>query len=341
MAPPRHVFKPLAFGMWKIKNTTNYRLLDRLDKTLVRPLLRCIVGASTTQSSVRQSIEYLSLKGATRSVVDISLSKKINGRSLEDVLNRFASKSTRTQATQVASLYFAQRREVHGGRYGIPIRDVPPEINTAFSKYLYDELFDDPDIWTQLRSPGFNRAVFHKNFRTDNRFPSSCPYCDLDTINGEGNYVVEHFLPRKHFPLLALDPFNLFTACNSCNTSGAGKGTRVEPSAGTPYFIQAGDHLRFVRDDASQKVTLTAERSFPPVSGLIGLLSLELRYGTENVYHQLRGRTRALEQALDQHHRLEGHPLPRSEVTGYISSFNAGAPLFFALCSWARHEYIP
>lgn len=245
-----------------------------------------------------------------------------------------------SQAAGVESLYFAQRRDLRAGRYGLPIRATPPEIKQAFSEYLYEGLFDNADIWAQLGSTGFNRAAFHDNYRKDNQYPSACPYCDLDTINGQGNYIVEHFLPRTHFPLLSLDSFNLFTACNACNTAPAGKGVRVVPSAGSPYFIQAGDHLRFTRDDRLLTISLAPERSFPPVGGLIGLLQLHVRYGTPNSYYQLRGRTGAFEQAMDPL-LASGHQFDPDFVIGYISQFNAGAPLFFALRSWVRHEYIP
>lgn len=326
--------------MWKIVNSTNSRVLGRLDRMLIRPMLRCLTGGARTGVVIRNSSPYAGLHRCQKVILDIALDKKVGGRPLEDVLNEFALGPDAARAGAVESLYFSQRTEIRRGRYGIPCISVPSLIARVFSVYLYDNLFDDVDIWSALGVSGFNRALFHENYRRDNGYPSACPYCDLDTIHGKGNYVVEHFLPRVRFPLLSLDAFNLFTSCNSCNLSAAGKGTRVVPAAGSPYFIQAGDHIDFCQDDGARSVSMKVRRSLPAVAGLVSLLNLDGRYAERSVYELLRGRQRAFEQAMNASIASDPHITP-DMVTDYVRQFNSGAPAYFALRSWVVQRYLP
>ncbi len=50
-------------------------------------------------------------------------------------------------------------------------------------------------------------------------FDGRCVYCRLpDSLKGEESFGVDHYRPKKHFPLLVTEYLNLFYACNRCNS---------------------------------------------------------------------------------------------------------------------------
>lgn len=50
-------------------------------------------------------------------------------------------------------------------------------------------------------------------------FEGQCVYCRmLDAVKGRESFGVDHYRPKKHFPHLATEYFNLFYSCNRCNT---------------------------------------------------------------------------------------------------------------------------
>ena len=50
-------------------------------------------------------------------------------------------------------------------------------------------------------------------------FEGQCVYCRmLDAVKGREGFGVDHYRPKKHFPHLATEYFNLFYCCNRCNS---------------------------------------------------------------------------------------------------------------------------
>jgi hypothetical protein len=71
-----------------------------------------------------------------------------------------------------------------------------------------------------------------------------CPFCGIGTVN-----TLDHYLPKTHFPMLAVTPHNLVPACTWC------QGEKME------YFSKTagGQLLHPYFDDFDQDIWLTAE----------------------------------------------------------------------------------
>ncbi len=44
-----------------------------------------------------------------------------------------------------------------------------------------------------------------------------CAYCDCHPLKDDRGFEIDHFKPKKKFPLEAFTYFNLFPCCNECN----------------------------------------------------------------------------------------------------------------------------
>jgi uncharacterized protein (TIGR02646 family) len=92
-----------------------------------------------------------------------------------------------------------------------------------------------PAVWNSLGVRGTLIALARKK----------CVYCEATPTNREKQ--LDHFKPKKVFPTLAYDLWNLFLACGSCNVAKLDKwpttGGYVRPDDGDPAgrFVFADD----------------------------------------------------------------------------------------------------
>lgn len=55
-----------------------------------------------------------------------------------------------------------------------------------------------------------------EEFRREWSLHSSCPYCDITQLEFDASSV-DHFFPKKKYPLLSIYPSNLVVSCTACN----------------------------------------------------------------------------------------------------------------------------
>jgi hypothetical protein len=225
---------------------------------------------------------------------------------------------------------------IASGSYSVPQITVPPKIKKLFKTYLYEKLFDNEEIWKALGRYPFTRKIFHENFKKDNSPLYVCPYCDLDTINSAGTYIIEHFLPKSKFPLLSLDPNNLFTACHGCNTPAGGKGVKVVSAVTSPYVDEVGKLVKFEFLAAKKKLNIAAPSGNLEVDGLLNLLNLSTRYSTGDTWSLFDARRNALIETVQGRGELSD-----KELLGYVRTQQTGVPLTYALTSWVEQDYMP
>ncbi|RYE61231.1 MAG: hypothetical protein EOP20_00225 [Hyphomicrobiales bacterium] len=155
--------------------------------------------------------------------------------------------------------------------------------------------------------PRYN--LYRKDLRQD--FAHACGYCgDQDERADPSTFHIDHFAPRKKFPLLAQEYSNLVYACRFCNVSKSDHWIGTDPSVphdGVQGFIdpcsdEYAENLR--RDEGGRVVSDT-----PLGQYVIGRLRLHL------IRHELLWRAR---QARDL----------RDEVTDLINAYRVrGKPM--------------
>lgn len=322
--------------MRRVFNLTNRAALATYSELFINPLLRALLSAKEDSCSVTSCRQLLKLPKRARKVLEASFAIQIKrGETFAQICDALV-KSTTLQHLHVSmKLYVAQSLELASGNYSIPQKSVDPAIRKFFTHVIYAKLFDSEVIWRRLGRKCLTRKQFHDNFRTDNNHPSSCPYCDLDTINSPGTHVVEHFLPKSKFPLLAVDPWNLFTACHGCNMP-SGKGARVVKNVTTPYVVEVGVNVQFKFLGSAKTLDLTAPKGRKDIDGYLRLVSLSARYADVNTWHQFDGRCQAFVESIS------GRDIADlSKLLDYVNTIQRGATLSYALAAWVRDVYHP
>jgi hypothetical protein len=130
-------------------------------------------------------------------------------------------------------------------------------INEAFN-YFYEEL---PD-----------KKTFQINYLDDYRGPKSlkreirlqfgknikvCPYCDINNIRHPDYSSIDHFLPRKHFPLLSIFSKNLIISCGPCNDRI--KKDKLHVPIIYPILYQIADFIKFKFDRNCDHIDLKVD----------------------------------------------------------------------------------
>lgn len=317
-----------------VNNKTSAVLLIDLSAKFVRPLLVILAEAAARRQALPDTSAFKASPVSTQAAVMAAMAVSHEKTTMAALCAQIVKEITAPEMVKIIDVYDRQYHELASGNYGIKPVKVPEIVYRLFSNYIYEQLFDNRDVWDALGAERMTRDRFHENFRRDNDYPSSCPYCDLDTINSRGNYVIEHFLPRVRFPLLAVHPNNLFTACNSCNLAVEGKGTRIVDMVTTPYVDEIGNLVIFTFDHAAMKIAINHPSERQDVGGFLDLLQLRERYGKTNTWRQFRGRTDAFVEAVS------GRNLSVSELLDYARSFNRGTVLTYALLRWVSKVYI-
>lgn len=321
--------------MHLVSNSLNAKALDALEGGFVVPLLTLLIGAKVAKAGVSDVVApVLSPDQASRFriLLAIKLSKK---ETLEQRCNLVVKRTSKKALQRAQQLYTQQASEIASGNYSLPQEEIALDVKRLFVNILYEKLFDSDELWQSLGLPRLTREVFHENFRRDNGNPSTCPYCDLDTMNSQGTRIVEHFLPKSKFPLLAVHQRNLFSACQGCNSSAA-KGARVVGDLTSPYVKEIGSCVHFANDPVKSQLSISAGRGDVAVDGFLRLVRLPTRYQDLNTWHQFEGRRQALLESL-QHVPITDE----AELERFVKIQQKGAVLSFAVLHWARCEYWP
>ena len=93
-------------------------------------------------------------------------------------------------------------------------RDPPAFWAEKEQRWLRDLAAGDPLGWEH--NGRSLRDWFHATVREVDA-PSLCAYCD-GSLGAQSRPTIDHFLPRKQFPALALSFANLYPACDNCNS---------------------------------------------------------------------------------------------------------------------------
>lgn len=111
-------------------------------------------------------------------------------------------------------------------------------------------LFPQVRVRRRLNPGPFER---YQQYKSDLRreFENKCVYCRMpDVLKGYESFGVDHYRPKRHFPLLSTVYSNLFYCCNACNSrKGEYWPTKAERRLGVfipnPCDHVMFDHMRF------------------------------------------------------------------------------------------------
>ncbi|WP_321879438.1 HNH endonuclease [Burkholderia cepacia] len=323
--------------MRKVANKTNHYFLKKLSDELIFPLVSVLVSAKASACSIRVCPAYISLGPLQKTVLDVALSQVVDkkAKTLEAGCDAVLTALTLTEINNLKNTFLSQSAALDSGNYAIAQVKFDKSVKKLFSDYLYSKLFDNENIWRALGLTQLLRRTFHDNFRKENNHPSTCPYCDLDTINSAGNVIIEHILPKSKFPLLSLHPMNLLSACNGCNTPLA-KGSKVQPNISSPYKEEIGNAVKFDVQPAMKNLTISSAPPRTDIDGFLTLVNLKQRYADENTYIQFSRRTEAFVESMTNIGSLNFQ-----DLLSYVAKLQGGAPLTYALKYWVEHTYIP
>lgn len=327
--------------MYLVTNNKNFHALDTLAQQLIEPLLEIFIDAKKNACGIRTSNTFFCLPVATKTVVNMALTRTAVGKkgkkpklSLDTFCENLILNTSLSDLEGALDLYRVQNKLLKSYNYSFSSSSVAPEIHKLFVDVFYGKLFDNSMIWKALKLTTLSREQFHSNFKAENRHTESrCPYCDLDTIVSSGTHVVEHFLPKATFPLLAMSARNLFTACYGCN-SPSGKGKLVVPVVTSPYAMVIGDEVDF--SFSVDTISVTAKPSADKgVTGFLTLVKIPQRYAKPDVWRAFWGRRRAI---LDSLANRNNFP---SDLNAHIDIQQGSVPLTFALKYWFINSFNP
>lgn len=319
--------------MRKVKNQTNQAALDKLGKYFVSPLLDVLVQAKTQSCQVHHLKATAGLAATQLAVMKAAFAIKIGSgkksSSFGARCNQVVKSSTLSELQALPQVYKNQVSSLKNGAYSMVPTTTSKAVVNLFKDVIYGELFDHKGLWNALGVSVLTREQFHENFMSDNDYPDACPYCDLDSINSPGSRFVEHFLPKSKFPLLAVEPRNLFSACTACN-GPQGKLGHVQGKVTAPYVKEIGKLVKFSFNDATSKLGISAHPSSADIDGYLRLLKLPDRYASVGAWKQFARRREAISESLGYR-----KPATRQELRDYVDTQQGGAVLTYAVGYWA------
>lgn len=328
--------------MKQVLNVKNLAALQRLNDDLVAPLLDILCSAKAESVLVAFCSSFTSLPIEKRTVISVTWNQIVVPKSktksrvtFGEACNIVVSQLSLADLHNIAKVFQYQSQQLKLGNYSLTVVNFDDCVKTLFSDYLYTKLFDNEEIWAALKLPQLKRELFHENFRIDNNYPAACPYCDMDTINSSGSVKVEHFLPKSKFPLLSVYPLNLLSACESCNSGGFGKGSKVVNDLNSPYFEAIGDSVEFTFNHLPETVAINARMGKLGVEGFLKILNLEDRYQEVNVGKQIYRRMDSFISSVSY------VPRNTADIRAYLEKNQGGAPFTVALIYWLDNIYIP
>ena len=107
-----------------------------------------------------------------------------------------------------------------------------------------EDVFNDV-LYHIFVTKGYEDAtVFSKNLHVETLNLRICPYCGrqfIYAVEENGTTVkpqIDHFLPKRKYPFLALSFFNLIPVCNTCNMNGCkGNHDPLHPDSQRPFSM--------------------------------------------------------------------------------------------------------
>lgn len=118
-------------------------------------------------------------------------------------------------------------------------------------------------------------------FRREWTLQSSCPYCDITQLEFDASSV-DHFFPKKKYPLLAIYPDNLIVSCTACNDRL--KKDELNIPCAHPYFDNVEKYFSFyVNIDSSITINLNSDLSSieeTKINNYLRLFKISERYNT-------------------------------------------------------------
>jgi len=91
-------------------------------------------------------------------------------------------------------------------------------------------------LYGKLRDSSHARAYYDKIMSASN----ICPYCGVQISSS-----LDHYLPKKHYPMYSIDPMNLLPCCSDCNTQKGEHQQLQGTETLHPYFDQFSN-MRFL-----------------------------------------------------------------------------------------------
>ncbi len=313
--------------MWKVTNVSNAHVLAVFGERVISPLLRMLIQVKEQRvSSIERTTLFHGLSTSDQELFRRLLKKQHGGQRFVGVVKRVLSRMDAAALEQLLENYIAQNNSVAMGDFELQVISVPEPVTTIFVDFFYGKFFNDEEMWQTLVGSAFSKRAFIDNFKQENPI-DVCAYCDLDTVNALSNNVIEHFLPKKQFPLLSMCPYNMIPACTACNLGAQGKGSRVTGTVTSPLFAQVGDRVVFDFDSISRVVLIGPADAQLEISGYLELLQLPRRYASQHVYDHLWSRWCGFANTF----LYEGaRGIGRKELVDYFERLFRRTPMYFA-----------
>ncbi|MGG3940956.1 hypothetical protein ABEV54_05765 [Peribacillus psychrosaccharolyticus] len=94
-------------------------------------------------------------------------------------------------------------------------------------------------LYGKLRDSSHSRTYYDKIMG----FSKICPYCGVQISSS-----LDHYLPKRHYPMFSVDPMNLLPCCSDCNTTKGEHKQLQESETLHPYFDKYSN-VRFLEMD--------------------------------------------------------------------------------------------
>ncbi|KXH90485.1 MULTISPECIES: hypothetical protein [Bacillus] len=319
--------------MWRVTNEKNAEILEIFESKVIYSFFHLLLNASSMQENNTYKIKkdediwkstkyYQNLSIKSKKVIDSYFIKKKGEEYFYCVFRKIVSQYSKEEIKRVILLYFRQNSQFLIFKKGkknnnstiqyIPfLREVAiiPEIATIFKEFFFDHFLKVKSIWKLIYGEPINKLIMHDNFHEENYQMSVCPFCDITLTLSKGSSEWEHFLPKVKFPLLAMNPYNLFSACKPCNTA---KGTKVIPGIYSPATFQVGDFITFtIGKDCINVKNLMGIKE---VQHFLDLFSIESKYKEKKVFNHMQ---KELEKYIETLHMAK--MFEKKEIEKYLS----------------------
>ncbi|WP_186429661.1 HNH endonuclease [Clostridium sp. BSD9I1] len=334
--------------MWKITNEINKTILNDFRYKLIEPLFEEIIYYKSQSLSISftENIKNdISIKrGSSRILINYLNKRKTKKVSLGNLIEQIISKNSLKELEDNYKIFLFQNNEINRGNYNIKEESISDEFKFLFIDFFYEMFFDYHNIWLLIdrkkyEKKFYDRKTFHINFKKENNI-EICPYCDMDTTISISNNEIEHFLPKRKFPFLSMNAYNLIPSCTACNKKSEGKGTDVYMPIYSPYNVQIGDKLKFDNDIIKRKIEINTNESL--VENYLKLLNLKSKYRHSRVYDYVEGKAEAIYDTISDIEEIGKVNLTEKEIIDYIdkkcTKFSKKEPLSFAI-KYAFNKY--
>ncbi|MGE7723346.1 hypothetical protein [Bacillus cereus] len=334
--------------MWKITNEKNKKTLKNFERKVVIPLFKLLLDACNMNAEGKYNINssediwkttttYKKFPSDQKKIIDyvFRIRKKTN---FYDVFFEIVKEYDKEMVLDVIHQYRIENYEININKnYNVTYNPIPGEFHTIFVTFFYERYFELKKIWKMVDGINvYDRSLFHNNFYKENKI-KVCPYCDMSAPLAKASNYIEHFLPKEKFPLLAMNPYNLISSCDACNSPDDGKGTKIKQNIITPYNDQIGKYLDFSLRKTGIKISNS--KSLTEVDNFLDLLNLEKRYKQEKVIDFVRDEVKIQLDILITRKYKEGIPT-KKEIETYLLSKDKHSLLNTALTSIVKKHPI-